>query len=345
MDHELNELLDVNRSAICLDLSNQNLCSMTVRPVLKALQHQSCLLQLNLSDNFIQNEGIKFLTQTLVTLKQLQSLSVCGNLVTETGVELLCNNLTKSQFPSEIKQMKLSYNPIKSSSLKHVSILCQIKSVESLSLASCELTDAIRLDQLATVKSLDLSYNHLTGDGFRQFLRKLNPGIIENLNLERCSVAAGLGESIVQFISSGCCASLKEINLAGMNFTENEVLDILRSLEKCEQLKHLDFSYQRQLTFLSVKYILLNMESRCLERVKLIGCQSLQSPLSLFNLQNIDETRRSYLKNVQFTLPRSDAKTEFVDKMKEMWNIVSGFRGRINHDKNVLHLLNDYAKE
>lgn len=342
MDHEINELLDVNRSAICLDLSNQNLCSTTVRPILKALQHQSCLLQLDLSDNFIQNEGIKLLAQTLATLKQMQSLNISGNLITETGVESLCNALMKSQLPSEIKQLKLNFNPVKSVSLKHVSILCQSKSVDSLSLASCELTDATRLDQLATVKCLDLSFNQLTSDGFRQFLRKLNPGIVQSLNLERCSADAGLGESIVQFISSGCCANLKEINLAGMNFTENEILDIFRSAEKCEQLKSLDFSYQKQLTFLSLKYLLLNMESRSLERVKLIGCQSLHNTSNSFNLQNIDAARQSLLRNVQLSVPRS---ADFVEKLKEVWNVVSGFRGRINLDKNVLHLLNDYTTE
>lgn len=345
MDNEINELLDVNRSAICLDLSNQNLCSMTVRPILKALQHQSCLLQLDLSDNFIQNEGIKLLAQILATLKQMQSLNISGNLVTETGLESLCNALTKSHFPSEIKQIKLGFNPIKSASLKHVSVLCQSKSVDSLSLTSCELTDAIRLEQLATVKHLDLSYNHLTSDGFRQFLRKLNPGIVTSLNLERCSVDAGLGDSIVQFISSGCCSSLKEINLAGMNFTENEILDILRCVEKCEQLKSLDFSYQKQLTFLSVKYLLFNMESLSLERVKLIGCQSLQDPSNFFNFQSIEVTRPTLLRNVQLSLPISSIETDFVEKMIELWNVVSGFRGRTNRDKNLLHLLNDYTTE
>lgn len=342
----MNELLDSNRSSICLSLTNQNLCSMTVRPILKALQHQSCLIQLDLSDNFIQNEGVKYLSLTLSTLKQLQSLNVSGNLIGETGVELLCNALAKSQFPLAIKEIKLDFNPITSTALQHVSFLCQSKSVDSLSIKSCELTDARRLDHLATVKCLDLSFNHLTGDGFRQFLRKLNPGIMETLSLERCSADPGLGEPIVQFISSGCCGSLKEINLAGMNFTENEILDVLRSLEKCEQLKSLDFSYQRQLTFLSLKYLLFSMESRCLERVKLLGCQSLQNPSFSFNLPSIDDTRLSLLRNVQLSVPRSAAiRNDFVDKMKAVWNVVSGFRGRINHDKNVLHLLNDYASE
>lgn len=335
----------MNRTATCLDLSNQNLCSVTVRPVLKALQHQSCLLQLDLSDNFIQNDGMKFLSSTIATLKQFESLNLSGNLITETGVEHFCNALAKSQLPADVKQIKFGFNPIKSASLKHISNLCNSKSIESLSLTSCELTDATRLEHLTSVKCLDLSFNFLTADGFRQFLRKLNPGIIETLNFERCSEELCLGESIVQFVSSGCCTSLKEINLAGLNFTENEILDILRSLEKCDQLKFLDISYQKQLTFLSVKYLLFNMESRCLERVKLIGCQNLQNPSSSFNLLNIDNSRRSLLRNVQLSVPRNAANIDFVETMKTVWNVVSGFRGKINHDKNVLHLLNDYTSE
>lgn len=342
MDQEINELLEINRTAIHLNLSNQNLRPSNVQPILKALQHQKCLLKLDLSNNFIQNEGIKFLSQTLVTLKQLELLDLSGNMVTESGIEQLCNVLSKSPNPIEIKRLQLSFNPIQSTSLKFVSALCQNVNVTSLSLTFCELTDANRLDQLSTVRSLDISYNHLTSDGFKGFLRKMNPGITEMLNLEHCTSEPELSDSLVQFISSGCYASLKEINLAGLNFSENEILDVLRSVEKCEQLKAINLSNQKHLTFLTLKYLLFTMESRCLEDVKLVGCKNLLNPSNMFNYQHIDGQRVNLLRSVELSIPKATTEVStregFIEKMKDLWDAVSGYRGKIEHDKNILRL-------
>lgn len=349
VDPDMNELLQINQLATHLDLSNQNLRPSHVRPVLKALQHQSCLVQLDLSKNIIQDEGIKFLAQALVTLKQLQLLDVSGNSVTEKGVESLCNALAKCENPSEIAQLKLSFNPIKSSSLRSISGLCQTKKISSLFLTSCELTDANGLEQLGTLKSLDISFNHLTSDGLKTFLRKINSGIVESLNLERCSSDEGVGDSIVQFITSGCFESLQQINIAGLNLDENEILDIVRSLEKCEQLKSMDLSHQKQLTFLSLKYLLFSMESRSLERVRLVGCKNIQQTVNMFGLQNLGaRQRQANLRNVQLSIPTLDAseRRTFCEKMKELWDVVTGFRGRVDQKRNILHLsLDDDATE
>lgn len=342
MDQDINELLENNRAAVHLDLSNQNLLPSFVQPIFKAIQHQSCLLELDVSSNFIQDEGIKYLSQTLITLKQLHLLNVSGNMVTENGVEHLCNVLARSQTPIEIKRLELSFNPIQSSSLKFVSTMCRCKNIISLSLTSCELTEVNRLEQLTTVKCLDISYNHLTSEGFKGFLNKLNPSIIETLNLERCSSVPSLGNTIVQFVSSGCYASLREINFSGLNFTENEILDILRSVEKCQQLKAIDLSHQKNLTFMTLKYILFNMESQCIEEVKLIGCKSLQNPSHMFNYQNIDEQRVNLLRSVELSVPKvSELSTRegFIEKMRDLWDAVSGYRGQVVQDKNILRLI------
>jgi Leucine Rich repeat len=335
-------LLEVNRSAVHLDLSNQNLHPSTIRPILKALQHQNSLLQVDLSSNFIGDEGLKFLTQMVVTLKELEMLNISGNTITEIGLENLSSTLVKSQMPAEIRQLKVSFNPIGSSSLKPVSALCQSKNITSLSMTSCDLTETNNLEQLTSVKNLDISYNQLTAEGFKNLLKKLNSAVVETINLERCSSEIDIGNSLVQFISSGCYACLKEINLAGLNFNENEILDILRSIEKCEQLKTLDLSYQKQLTFLSLKYILVSMDSPCLKQVKLIGCKSLQNSADLFNLQSIDGHRQSLLQSIQMSLPKATSdlteRTNFIERMKELWDTVSRCQGKVEHNSNILCL-------
>lgn len=306
---------------------------------MKALQHQSCLLQLDLSSNFIQNEGLKFLSQTLVTLKQLSSLDVSGNMITENGIEHMCNAILKCQSLVELKQLKLSYNPIRSTSVKFIGALCVSKKLESLSLAGCELTDALRLEHLSTIKHLDISYNFLSSEAIKNLMNSLNASVVETLNLERCSSEYNLGDSLVMFINAGCFMNLKEINLAGLNFTENEILDVIRALEKCEKLESLDLSHHKQLNFLTLKYILLNLESNSLERVKLIGCRNLQTTSNLCNFSTNCERRQTRLRSVQLSLPNDSTKADFIAKLRELWESLSGNRGTTNLDKGTLHLI------
>ncbi|CRK96563.1 CLUMA_CG009876, isoform A [Clunio marinus] len=343
VDSDLNELLDFNPSAIHLDLSNQNFNSTNVKAVFKALQHQTSLLHLDLSSNFLQNDGIKLLSNTLTTLRQLNVLDLSGNLITDNGVEIMWNAMLKSKNPSEIRQLKLNFNPINSSSLRFISKICQCKNVISLSLVACGLTDAKCLEQLSSVKSLDIGYNKLTVDGLKGFLKRINPGIIETLNFERCTTETDIGDALVQFINTGCCISLKEINFAGMNFNENEILDLLRSLDKCEHLKSLDLSHQKQLTFLSLKYILFSMDSQSLERIKLIGCMNLHNLSNIFNLQHVERERRCHLKNIQLSMPISSGeygtRNKFKEKMKEIWDIVTIYKGNVDNDSKLLYLI------
>lgn len=339
VDQEMNELLEINRSAALLDLSNQNLNPSSVRPVLKALQHQSCLLQLDLSSNFIQNDGVKLLSQTLMTLKHVQLVDVSGNMITESGVEHFCNALVKCPGIAGLTQINLSFNPIKSTSLRFISGLCQSKNTETLSLSSCELTDVPRIE-LNGLKALDVSFNFLSTEAFKWLLRSLNASSIESLNLERCSVEFNLAAPLVQFINSGFMR-LREVNLSGLSFDENEVLDIIRALEKCEQLLELDLSHQKQITFLTLKYLLFSLECRSLEKIKLIGCRHLMNTSDLLAVQSNNVQRENRLKSVLLSLPNDSTKASFIEKLTALWNGVCGYRGKTNLDKSAIQLVHN----
>lgn len=351
----MNDYLDLNRAAITLDLSNQNLRPSTIRPILKALQHQNCLSQLNLSCNFIQDEGIKYLSQTLITLKHLTFLDLSGNAVTEVGLEHLCSVLTRSAYPQEIKSLKLNFNPIKSISLNNLIELCRCKVITSLSLVSCELMDisSSNMEKLNSLKELDISYNHLSFGGFREMLRKLNPMVIERINLERCMASTAaeemsvVGETIVEFITSGCYTSLRELNLSGLKLNENEILNILRSLERCDSMRYLDLSYLKDLTFVSFKYLLFHMNNRNLN-INLIGCRNLQKISDMFSVNLNHNDILHYPCRVQLSLPKKSSiinsvselnlRNEFIAKMRDIWNEITDTRGIVHIEGNSLKL-------
>lgn len=256
------------------------------------------------------------------------------------GVEHLCNALIKSTLPAEIKSLKLNFNPIKT--LNYVAELCRNKSVSSLSLVGCELT-TVKDSMLNSLRELDVSFNHLTHSAVKEILFKLNPAIIERVNLERCSEDASMGETIVNFIVSSS-ASLKELNLSGLNFKENEILDILRSLEGCKNLRNLDLSYQKELSFISLKYILFNICNQSLV-VNLKGCRNLQNVANLFSHQQClqsSEAAPTHLPcQVLLSIPQATFERErndYIGKMRDLWNGVTAARGITQIERNTLRL-------
>lgn len=345
VDGFMNELLSNNRNSLSISLANLNLNASNVRPIMKSLQHQSVLSEFNLSNNFIQNEGIKFLSQTLATLKCLNSLDISGNSVTEIGVEYLTNTLTKSQLPSEIRQLNMSFNPLKNASLKFISDICRLKYVNSLSIASCDLSAAENLNEMSTLKYLDISYNHFNPKSLQKLLQKLKSSNVESLILERCSNEFELGEVIVEFIDSGSYLSLVELNLSGLELNENEILDILRCIDKCERLKIMNLSNIKSITFLSLKYLLFSLECETLERVHLLNCRQLRDVTNLNCLQltnNGIQSRPMSLRHIQLSLPREPSiRRDFVDKMKELWTVLCGGHDKIEENKTTLLLSRD----
>lgn len=316
---------------------------------MKAIQHQSGLGELNLANNFIQDDGVKFLASSLATLKVLNFLDISGNMVTEMGIEFLAHTLTKSQLPTEIKCLNLSFNPLRSSSLTFIADLCRQKNIAKLEMASCDLSSTDHASQLSSVRHLNISYNHFSSSSLRLILKKLNSSIVETLNLERCSQEPELGGTIVEFIQAGSFTNLAEINLCGLEFDENEILDILRSVEKCENLRSINLSNQSQITFLSLKYLLFSTESRSLEKVVLLNCRHLRNTSNLNCLQPPSTTGnqriRNNLRHIQLSLPKEEeevsSRREFVDTFKQLWGALCEGHERIEENKSTLFLLRD----
>lgn len=342
VDPKISELLDISRALSCLNLTNQNFNTITIRPIFKALQHQNCLTHLDLSNNFIQNEGVKHLSQSLQTLKQLKILNLSGNLINDKGVEFLSNIYEKNSCTLELEELDLSYNPLGSSVFRCLGALLQSSFLSSLSLRSCELQNFCGRERelnFNSLKKLDISYNKFEGPAINYILDKLNPHSLESLNLEASTNAEN-----IQFPSNSW-TSLKDLNLSHLNLNENEILEILRNLENCDNLLQLNFSYSNDLTFLSLKYILFSMTIK-LKTVKLIGCKNLTN---FGNVINISETgTRKHPKNLYLSYPNKFSEEEkylFLDSVKILWDKFCGCFGRMKARKNVIKLYVDDGTE
>lgn len=81
-----NELI---ASTQALTITDQMLPSLYSRPLFKAIHYQSNLTTINLTNSFIEDDGVKFLAQAIATMNQLSHLNLSGNLITANGIRHL----------------------------------------------------------------------------------------------------------------------------------------------------------------------------------------------------------------------------------------------------------------
>ena len=185
-----------------------------------------------------------------------------------------------------------------------------------------------------------MSYNQLDLNSFKNLLKHLSLGQLEYLNIESVSKAQ-LGSTLVSFLTSDSSSvGLKELILARLNLIENDVLDLIRALEKVEKLQLLDLSGNNQITQVTLKYILFSTTSK-IETIRLVACKNLYNLDYMTSDHCLDSNRKKSLQNLFLTISKSlseESKHRFLDVLKTVWDKYCSHLGRIKAKKNLVKL-------
>ncbi|KAH8380263.1 hypothetical protein KR009_009736 [Drosophila setifemur] len=265
VDNRVKMLLERSQNTQMLELSGLWMRAEQTEPIFKSLLHQARLTILDLSRNFIGNEGCQQLAKSLPTLLQLKALRLQCNAIGYQGLEaLLCGpSMDKLEL---LEELQLGQNPLGNASLRILNKFCASpagRALTSLQIAQCELTELQDFDLgFNQLTRFDISFNQLTQQSVRLLTDQLNSCRLEHLNLsyvrwpldEACGFA--LGERLVSLLEGGTCERFIRVELAGCGLSDAHLYQIGQHLSKAKQLQWLDISDNSRLSGAALGYLL-----------------------------------------------------------------------------------------
>ncbi|XP_072567277.1 uncharacterized protein [Paramormyrops kingsleyae] len=214
-------LVKTSRTALLNSCKLTEKCCEALASALRS--NSSPLRELDLSDNDLQNSGVRLLSGALRESHcKLEILRLSGCRVTEGGCSSLASALRSN--PSHLRELDLSYNHPGDSGVKLLSAVLKDPSckLEKLKVYRCELTkkccevlaSALRSNS-SHLKELDLSDNDLQDSG----VKLLSAGLenhhcnVEILRLSGCRVTEGGCSSLASALRSNP-SHLRELDLS-----------------------------------------------------------------------------------------------------------------------------------
>ncbi|XP_057663004.1 tonsoku-like protein isoform X1 [Diorhabda carinulata] len=280
MREDVNDSLAKLLEEVSVKLNIQNRgFSTTLSPLCKALNHQTTLLDLNLSGNFLDVSCMAILCASLPSLVNLTSLNLrCTGLTSNHLNEIVkMFSMASGRILEKLKHLDLSNNYLRNKSFYHLSEITKHLKLEQLNIGNVEFTSGLFKEienansnlNLRDIRNLNMCYNKLSSSDIEKFLSWTTFGNIVELNLSgNCLNNIKVERWNDTFNENNLFISLECLNLSRSKLQDNDLYELLR-LCSGKSLVNINLSYNTDLTGISLRRLI---ENPTLEEINLIGC-------------------------------------------------------------------------
>ncbi|XP_041987217.1 tonsoku-like protein [Aricia agestis] len=323
-------------------LGMQTLSQTQMRPLFRALTHQTHITAVMISNNNIGDEGLKYLTEAICTMKHVTHLDISRNNISADGIKTFLSAFEKPgrQMCQGLEDLDVSGNPISNDGFKSIVKLSQYLKLRVLKLNNCGITEVSdsnkSCNNFDTLEVIDLSNNDIRNATVNCILTSLNPNILIELELDNIRADGTVVGCIANFMDTAKDVKIRRLGLSKCKLVDSQFMRIFRSLGRARNLQSLSLR-GNNLTFIALKKLLQRQPP--VPQINLEGCQDIfkYSPDSDFQvwLPAVDFGRCIPEINVTPVF-KTDEERDSYKSFSKTWLSCFKGRGMIEHcDGNV----------
>lgn len=218
-----------------LALGARTLSLSQIRPLFRALTHQTHITAILISDNNIGDDGIKYLTECACTMRHLTNLDLSRNNITGDGMKVLLTAFEKATRPllQSLEELDLTGNPISDDGFRCVVKLCQYVRLKVLKLNYCRITEnamneSTKNMHFDNLESVDFSNNDVKKVMISCIVSSLNPNLITDLELDNVGVEGNIVGCIASFMDSARELKIRRFGLSHCKLVDGQFMRLLR---------------------------------------------------------------------------------------------------------------------
>ncbi|XP_071965938.1 tonsoku-like protein [Antedon mediterranea] len=286
-----------------LVLTNLNLGSLDLNPVITSLQLQHNLRHLKLHSNAINDALLQSLGgDVIIKLHNLVVLDLSCNLITHEGLRLVSDRFKKDglgrdgsdshssedgtrQKPFQLlEELDLSFNFLTDDSSLHLAYIVECcPRLTKLKLQSCDFTMKLfhrqfmdALKSLRHLESFSISHNAIGSTGVELLLKSLHHTSLKTLDLSsviKNSHGSPVGLHLSRYMSqTDCC--LESLRISDCCVNDDDITSVSRCMNSNTTLSSIDLSCNDDITCLALQQLLTTIQSHKLTIKKLdfSGC-------------------------------------------------------------------------
>ena len=232
-------------------------CIANLMMITKAIQINTKIQKLDMSDNYISDDGTAIISDTLVINESLKEVNLELNSITQQGAKSLSEAI---QVTKILQILDLSYNSISDDGAATISDSLKINvSLQELYLACNNIThEGVKkiseaITMTATLQKLDLNNNNISDDGAAAISDSLKINVsLQELNLQSNNIIHEGVKKIAEAIQVN--KTLQKLDLSCNKISDDGAAAISVSLKINVSLKELNLAYN-EITDVGVKKI------------------------------------------------------------------------------------------